>query len=109
MAMRFHLDGHIHSAVAAGLRRRGIDVTTAAEVELLGADDEKHRAFALAGGRVLVTSDDDFLRLHAQHIAHAGIAYCRQGSRSIGEILRSLLLLHECFDAEDMRGRIEYL
>jgi len=50
MAMRFHLDEHIHSAVAAGLRRRGIDVTTAAEVELLGADDEKHLAFALAGG-----------------------------------------------------------
>lgn len=35
--IRFHLDEHIDPAVADGLRRRHIEVTTAAEAGLLGA------------------------------------------------------------------------
>jgi hypothetical protein len=37
--LRFHLDEHVAGAIAAGLRRRGIDVTTAADAGLLGAED----------------------------------------------------------------------
>ncbi len=62
--LRFHLDEHIDTAIADGLRRRGIDVTTTAEAGLRGAGDEAHVAFALSEGRVLVTNDADFLRLH---------------------------------------------
>ncbi len=109
MVIRFHLDEHVHTAIAAGLRRRGIDTITTVEAGLMGADDRDHLAFGLSERRVLVTNDHDFLRLHAQGIAHAGIAYCQQGSKSIGEILRSLILLYECFAAEDMYERVEYL
>ena len=80
MPVRFHPDEHISAAVAAGLLRRNIDVTTAAQEDLLGKDDFTQLAFAAKSGRVLVTQDADFLRLHAQGQAHAGIAYCRQGS-----------------------------
>jgi hypothetical protein len=76
--IRFHLDEHISAQIAAGLRRRNIDVTTTADVGLLGATDIEHLEFAASSGRVLVTQDDDFLRLHAQGIAHTGIAYCQQ-------------------------------
>ena len=58
--LRFHLDEHIDSAIADGLRRRGIDVTTTAEAGLRGAGDEAHVAFALSEGRVVVTNDADF-------------------------------------------------
>jgi hypothetical protein len=41
--IRFHLDEHISARIAAGLRRRHIDVTTAAEAGLAGADDDDFR------------------------------------------------------------------
>jgi len=63
--IKFHLDENVSSAIADGLRRRGIDVTTTAEVGLIGASDETKLAFAHQSGRLLFTLDDDFLRLHA--------------------------------------------
>jgi predicted nuclease of predicted toxin-antitoxin system len=60
VAIRFHLDEHISASIAAGLRRRGIDVSTAAEAGLASADDAAQLAFAISSGRVLVTQDADF-------------------------------------------------
>jgi Domain of unknown function (DUF5615) len=60
--LRFHLDEHIDPAIADGLRRRGIDVTTTARAGLRGARDKDHVEFARAQGRVVVTQDPDFLR-----------------------------------------------
>jgi predicted nuclease of predicted toxin-antitoxin system len=68
--LRFHLDEHIDTAIADGLRRRGIDVTTTPEAVLRGAEAEAHVAFALSEGRVVVTNDADFLRLHRQGVRH---------------------------------------
>jgi predicted nuclease of predicted toxin-antitoxin system len=93
VSIRFHLDEHISAHIAAGLRRRNIDETTTVDADLIGAPDETHLEFAALSGRVLVTQDDDFLRLHAQGVAHAGIAYCRQQSVSIGEMLRRIILI----------------
>jgi predicted nuclease of predicted toxin-antitoxin system len=55
--MRFHLDEHVAHAIAAGLGRRGIDVTTTTDASLLLAPDEDHLAFAKRDGRVVVTND----------------------------------------------------
>ncbi len=74
MFVRFHLDEHISFHIAAGLRRRKIDVTTPADSGLIGATDMEHLVFASAQRRVVVTHDGDFLRLHAQGVAHTGIA-----------------------------------
>jgi predicted nuclease of predicted toxin-antitoxin system len=90
MPIRFHLDEHISASIAAGLRRRGVDVTTTAEARLLGADDTAQLAFAASHGRVMVTHDADFLRLHAEGTIHAGIAYCLAGALTVGEMLRGV-------------------
>lgn len=50
--IRFHLDENCHRAIADGLRRRGIDVTTTPEVGLLNAGDDAQIAFAQSQGRV---------------------------------------------------------
>jgi len=107
--IRFHLDEHVAHAVADGLRRLGIEVTTTAEAGLLGADDSAHLAHAVSQDRVIFTEDDDFLVLAAQGIAHAGIAYCHQNTRSIGYIVRALELLWEVYEPNEMVGRIEFL
>ena len=107
--IRFHLDEHMPLAVAEGLRQRGIDVTTTPDAGLLKASDEKQLAYASREGRVLVTQDRDFLRLHSQGIPHAGIAYCRRGKRTIGQIIRVLVSIHKQLSPEKMAGRVEYL
>ncbi len=109
MVIRFHLDEHVNHAIANGLRRRGIDVRTTSEAGLTGAPDETQLVSARADFRVLVTHDDDHLRLHDQGFAHTGIAYCHPRSRSIGQIVLALARLWRTRTAEEMEGRIEFL
>ena len=109
MPIRFHLDENISSSVAAGLRRRGVDVTTTAEAGLIGAEDVAQLAFSASHGRVMVTHDADFLRLHANGTAHAGIAYCVVGAFTAGELLRRLVLIYDLLSVEEMANRIEFL
>jgi hypothetical protein len=106
--IKFYTDEHVSRAVIRGLRQRGADVLTTLEAGLLGATDEQHLERANAEGRTLFTQDDDFLRLHAAGIEHAGIAYALQGT-SIGDIIRGLMLINQILDTDDMRGHLEYL
>ncbi|HEY9704584.1 MAG TPA: DUF5615 family PIN-like protein, partial [Allocoleopsis sp.] len=53
--IKFHLDEHISQAIANGLRRRGIDVTTTPEQNLIGRSDEKQLDFAVSQKRVIFT------------------------------------------------------
>lgn len=108
-AIRLHLDENVSPAVADGLRRRGVDVTTSQDVGLLGASDTVHLDFAVAEQRVIFTQDDDFLAIVKQGVEHAGIVYCRQQTRTIGQILGGLLLIADCLTAEEMRNHIEFL
>jgi predicted nuclease of predicted toxin-antitoxin system len=75
--IRFHLDENCPRAIASGLRRRGIDVTTSGETGRLGVDDLQQNAYALAEGRMIFTQDEDFLAIHAAGIPHPGIAFCK--------------------------------
>jgi predicted nuclease of predicted toxin-antitoxin system len=107
--IRFHLDEHCDPAIAEGLRRHGIDVTTTREAGLIGTTDEEQVAYALPLGRVLFTQDSDYVKLHAAGAPHAGITYCHQQTRSVGEIINALVLIWEVYLPEEMAGRVEYL
>jgi predicted nuclease of predicted toxin-antitoxin system len=107
--IRFHLDENVKSAVARELRRRGIDVTTTIEAGLLAQSDESQLAFICEEKRVIMTHDDDFLAIASRFSEHPGIAYCKQGSRSMGQIIEALLLIYEVYTHEEMVGRVEFL
>jgi predicted nuclease of predicted toxin-antitoxin system len=107
--VRFQLDEHVSHAVARGLRRFGIDVLTMTEAGLLGTPDVQLLAWARAEGRVVVTHDPDFLLFHQQQIGHAGIVFCAEGSRTIGQMIESLRLIHEVYQPEEFAGRVEYI
>lgn len=107
--IKFHLDENITLAIGNGLRRRGIDVTTTPEQGMIGQSDEQQLAFSLSQERVIFTQDTDFLRLHHAGLSHAGIVYCLQTSKSIGEILQGLVLIWEVVNAEEMNNHLEYL
>src|SRR3954470_12055719 len=107
--IRFHLDEHCSHDIAAGLRRRGVDVTTATDAGLLRAPDEQHLAFSLTEGRVMFTQDEDYLALKARVVPHPGIVYCHQNTRTLGEIIDFLVLIWEVFEPEEMANRVEYI
>jgi hypothetical protein len=109
MNLRFHLDESFNTAIAIGLRRRGFDATISNEAGLVGANDHEQIAFALVENRVLVTHDDDFLRLHSEGVSHSGIAYCKPNHRTIGQIVLRLAALGRQRTAEDVAGTVEFL
>ncbi len=107
--IRFHLDEHIDPAIARGLRRHGIDVTTTVEAGLRSRSDLAQLEYARTSRRVLVTHDADFLRLAGQHAHHAGIVYCHKTAHSVGEMIRRLTFLYEVLMAAEIEGRVEFL
>ena len=107
--IRFHLDEHVAHAVAHGLRRPGIDVTTTTDAGLIGATDHEQIAYANTQGRVIFTEDDDFLALAAAGVAHPGVVYCHQNTRSIGQIIRALELIWEIYEPAEMQNRVEFI
>ena len=107
--IRFHLDENVDPDVGRALRRHGIDVTTTVSARLRTAGDAAQLEFIRAERRVMVTHDADFLRHASQTDEHPGVAYCAKGSRSIGEMIRSLILIYEVLTGEEMEGQVEYL
>jgi len=98
----------ISTAVAEGLRRRGVNVLTVQEAGKTGLSDRGQLAFALSEGRVMVTMDSDFLTLAVEGVSHAGIGYANP-RRSIGELIRALMLLSDVLTPTEMTNQVEYL
>lgn len=104
--MKYMVEAHIDSAVVRGLRRRGIDAVTTYEAGLHPAPDAEILRVATAQGRIIVTSDADFLALH-RFTHHAGIVRIAR-TRSIGAIIEVLLLIHDVMEPGDMENQVEY-
>ena len=107
--IHFHLDEQVKSVIAREMRRRGIDVTTTVEAGLRTQSDEVQLDFICQEQRVLSTQDDDFLRIASRTNNHPGIVYCKQGTRSTGQIIEILVLIYEVYTPAEMVGRVEYL
>ena len=78
------------------------------------ADDVDHLALATEQERILVTRDDDFLKLHAAWMKedklHAGIIYVqRKNWDNIGLIVGDLLLLHEALKPGESLNMVWYI
>jgi uncharacterized protein with PIN domain len=106
--VRYYTDENISRAVINGLRQRGVDVLSVPDANMMGASDEEHLAFALEQGRIIVTHDDDFLRLATSGRAHAGIVYGSQ-QLSVGKMIRALVLIYDVLTLEDMKNKVEFL
>jgi predicted nuclease of predicted toxin-antitoxin system len=105
----FHLDENVDPAIALGLRRYGINVTTTRDAGLRSQSDQMQLSFIQQSKRVLFTQDSDFLIIASGESDHPGITYCRKSTRSIGEIIEALILVYEVMTPEEMVGRVEFL
>lgn len=108
-AIRLYFDEGVQVAVAEQMRNRGIDAVTVRDLALLGDADINHLQRATEMGRVVCTFDFDFLRLHGQGIAHAGIIIAQHFDTTIGDWVRGLELICGAMTADDMKSHIEFL
>ena len=105
----FHLDEQVDPEIAIQLSRRGINVTTTITAGLRTASDQSQLDFIRQEKRVIFTHDQDFLIIASRTNEHPGIIYCKQKTRSLGEIIQGLVLIYEVYSAQEMIGRVEYL
>ena len=86
---------NVESAVIRGLQRYGWDVVRALDVLPEGSPDRAHLERATGLGRVLLTTDQDFLRLNAEYAAagraHAEIVFWKQRAWGVGEVVRRIV------------------
>ena len=107
--IRFYLDENVPIAVAAQLKRRGIDAVTVRDLGHLGDSDLNHLQRAAGLGYVLCTHDTDYVEMAAQGVEHAGLVFGQQHRHGVGDWVRFLELLSTVFGPEDMANHVEYV
>ena len=94
MQIRLYLDEDaMDSDLVRALRLRGVDVTTALDLDLTNSTDEEHLQRAITNGRVLYSFNvSDFMALHTVYLAagkdHTGLILGQQQRYSVGEQMR---------------------
>jgi hypothetical protein len=86
-----------------------VDVVSVRDLGLLGDTDDNHLSHAFTLGRVLVTTDTDFLIMASAGIEHAGIIFGAQEDHSVGDWVKELELICFVYEPEDMRNRVEFI
>lgn len=104
MSIRFFAEKHIPKSVTEALKLRSIDVIRAEDVGLSHSDDEGIMAFAVSEGRILLTHDSDFVRIHHLYLrrgtTHYGIMYVVPALQGVvGEVVKHLVFWYEAVEA----------
>jgi hypothetical protein len=99
--------------VAEGLRRRGVEASTAYDEQKVGVTDEDQLAQAAGLGAVIFTHDPDLIEI-AREINrrgddHRGVIFVDTHRLRLGECIRRLALYADVVSAEEMVNRIEFL
>ena len=105
-----YADENVNVAIVEGLKRRGVDIWSAADTGKLGLGDKEQLKYALEEEAVIFTHDDDFLSMVAgSEVEHWGIIYVHQQHLSIGECIRRLKTMVETMSPEEMHNRVLFL
>jgi len=97
MQLSFLLDENIAAPLADKLDKAGHDVERVVDVSALGegVDDATICQYAVQKGRLIVTSDDDFVQLPAD--SHSGVFYVPDQSLSSHELYHIIQRVIEAF------------
>jgi predicted nuclease of predicted toxin-antitoxin system len=113
VTVALYMDEHVHRAITAGLRLRGVDVLTAQDDGRRHVPDDVLLNRASTLRRVLFSQDEDLLseatRRQREGITFAGVIYSHQLGTTIGICIRDLELISKAASPEDLANRVEYL
>jgi predicted nuclease of predicted toxin-antitoxin system len=107
------MDVHVRSVITRALRRLGVDVLTSQEDGTAEMEDADLLTRASDLGRVLFTSDADFLmeapRRQRAGIPFAGVIYAHQRNVAVSDCIADLEILAKLSDPADLENVLTYL
>jgi hypothetical protein len=110
--LELYADECVDARIVSALRRRGVNVVTAADSGLLGMRDEQQLARAIELGRPIVSGDRDFLALVSAQLSAGvdlpGLIFLLPATH-VGDAVRGIALLVTILDSHDMRNTIEWV
>ena len=113
LGVRIYTDEDVNPAIAAGLRRRGIDAWAASEVRNFSLSDEDQLLYASQYHAVLFTHDAHLVGIASEWAKlgkeHWGVVYVHRERTSIGECILRLKDLAEILTPKEMKNRVEFL
>ena len=109
MQVSLLLDENIAAPLADKLDKSGHDVERVVNVRELGegVDDTTIRRYAVREGRLIVTSDDDFVRLSAD--SHRGVFYVPDQSLPPHELYHIIQRVIEAFPSREAMDTVTYV
>ena len=111
VGLRLYADECVDGRITAGLRRRGVDVVTAADERLLGASDDQHMERATVLGRVILTADEDFFVIvrdrFASNVSFPGLMFLKPHT-DVGRAVRAIVHTADAIDP-DAQSWIKWL
>lgn len=112
MPLRVYADECVDARIVAGVRRRGVDMVTAADEGMLGRADQDHLTRAIDLGRIVLSADHDFLRLAQERVEAAdpfpGLIFILPATR-VGDAVRAIALMAETLSPDNLKGWIEWV
>jgi hypothetical protein len=113
MPVPLHMDVHVPQAITDQLRRRGVDVLTAAEDDATHTPDDQLLERVRSLGRVLFTQDIRFKALaedwQRQGRPFAGLVFGHQLGGTIGQFVKDLELIAQASEPDEWVSVIEHL
>jgi hypothetical protein len=113
MALKIYTNESAHIGIAAGLKRRGVDASSAHDSGNLGLSDEAQLEFAARQRSVIFTHDTDFLRMAREwenkKRVHWGVIYAHPEKLTVGECIRRIKEFADLFVPVDFKNHIEFL
>lgn len=106
--LSFLADEHVKRSYVTALRANGFEVIAVSEGNAVGQEDEDHLARSNTQGLVVLTNDDDFVRLGREN-SHAGIVYYSSQSHEPGEFVTGVRRIEHYFEPKEMHNHIEWL
>lgn len=107
------MDEHVHRAITAGLRLRGVDVLTVQEDHRRNVDDSILLDRATELQRIMFSQDEDLLaeatRRQRNGTSFTGVIFAHQLHVPIGICVHDLELIAKATSLEDLVNRVEFL
>ena len=109
MPLSLLCDEHVRFDVIDGLRVQGINALSVQDLGLRGRPDPEILEAARQLGRIVYTSDTDFVRLSDSGVPHLGVFFHRSRKYSPGGAINAVSLACQVLSPEEMRNRVEFL
>ena len=109
MPLSLLCDEHVRFDVINGLRVQGIDIVSVQELDLRGKPDPEILFAAQQVGRIVYTSDTDFVRLSNSGVPHLGVFFHHIRKYSPSAAINVVSLACQVLSQDEMANRVEFL